>query len=89
MARDKVGDFEQQVLLFDARGTCHSLGRFRPSDRYYTELRCDLHPRWDMHGRNVIFDSAHDRGRAIYLANVNHVVAGREIGSDPSPKGRP
>lgn len=58
--------FEQSLLLFSDSGEVKQLGRYRPELRYFGDFRCDLHPRWDAYGRTVIFDSAHQGGRAMY-----------------------
>lgn len=44
------------------------LAHLRPRARYWGDVRCDLHPRWSSDGAEVIFDSAHAGGRAIYVA---------------------
>ena len=58
--------FEQSLLLFSEDGKKRVLGRYRPEGSYFDDLRCDLHPRWDYTGDSVIFDSAHNGGRAMY-----------------------
>ena len=40
------------------------------SPQYEGQLRCDLHPRISQDGRLAVFDSAHNGGRQIYLAEV-------------------
>ncbi|HBE42912.1 MAG TPA: hypothetical protein DDW27_17260 [Bacteroidales bacterium] len=33
-------------------------------------LHCDLHPRWDMHGTKIAFDSIHEGSRQIYMIDI-------------------
>lgn len=37
-------------------------------------LHCDLHPRWDMKGEKVAFDSIHEGTRQLYVADVRDIV---------------
>ena len=62
---------EQELLLFREDGIGRALGAFPPEWPYHGERRCDLHPRWDGAGRHVVFDSAHDGGRALYVMPVD------------------
>lgn len=57
---------EQRLLIVEQSGAIRELGRFRPAFDACGARRCDLHPRWARE-RTIIFDSTHDRGRAIYL----------------------
>lgn len=61
---------EQELLLCREDGVIQTLGAFPPEWPYYGERRCDLHPRWDASGHRVVFDSAHDGGRALYVATT-------------------
>ena len=36
-------------------------------------LHCDLHPRWDMQGTKIAFDSIHDGSRQIYMIDIEDV----------------
>ena len=58
---------EQRLLIVEKSGATHELGRFRPALDASGARRCDLHPRWAADERMVIFDSTHDRGRAVYV----------------------
>jgi hypothetical protein len=69
---DKFGD--QHLLLVENETNVSELGRF-PTPimirlRHGGEARCDLHPRWDRHGRYVCFDSAHSGKRNIYVLDL-------------------
>lgn len=70
---DKYGD--QHLLLVNARQDVLELGRY-PTPimirlRHNGEARCDLHPRWDRHGKLVCFDSAHSGERAMYIYDIH------------------
>lgn len=66
---------EQCVLLYSLDdGICHELGRFLSKSLYTGDVRCDLHPRWDHTGQNVVIDSAHHHGRAIYILRVPDIT---------------
>jgi hypothetical protein len=41
-----------------------------PKSRWWGEIRCDLHPRWDRDGRRVCVDSVHDGSRQMYVVDV-------------------
>ena len=38
------------------------------------EIRCDLNPRWSRDGTRVVFDSAHEGVRQVYVVDVTEVV---------------
>ncbi len=37
-------------------------------------LHCDLHPRWNMHGSMIAFDSIHEGYRNIYIADLTKIL---------------
>lgn len=41
-----------------------------PKDRWWGEIRCDLHPRWSRDGANVCIDSVHSGERQMYTIDV-------------------
>ncbi|MGN1059459.1 MAG: hypothetical protein ACI4QW_03425, partial [Clostridia bacterium] len=53
--------------------TCVNLGKFYSIPRSMTDLRCDLHPRWDECGSRISFDSTHEGQRGVYLVDVDAV----------------
>ena len=50
------------------------IGRFYAAPDITGEIRCDLHPRWSRDGRQVCFDSIHEGGRQMYVADVSGIV---------------
>jgi len=36
-------------------------------------LHCDLHPRWDMQGKKIAFDSVHEGTRQIYVCDIENL----------------
>lgn len=49
-----------------------------PDDLAFTRsgLHCDLHPRWNSLGNEVVFDSIHEGSRQVYKANVESILKG-------------
>lgn len=45
-----------------------------PKARWWGEIRCDLHPRWDRSGRMVCIDSVHDGSRQMYIVDVERIT---------------
>jgi len=46
-----------------------------PKSRWWGEIRCDLHPRWNRDGTQVCIDSVHTGQRQMYVLDVGDVVA--------------
>ncbi|NHN31904.1 hypothetical protein [Paenibacillus agricola] len=40
-----------------------------------TDIRCDLHPRWNREGTGITFDSMHEGSRHIYAMDLREVMA--------------
>lgn len=47
------------------------LGHFPSPHAYRGEVRCDTHPSASRDGRKISFDSPHDGGRQVYLADIS------------------
>lgn len=45
-----------------------------PKQKWWGEIRCDLHPRWSRDGRQVCVDSVHEGTRQMYVADVSRWV---------------
>ena len=52
------------------------LGKFYSPAREPSQLRCDLHPRWNRDGTRICFDGVHEGSRQIYLVDVGEVDSG-------------
>ena len=46
------------------------IGEFFESFDFYSETRCDLHPRFSYDGRKVFFDSVHSGKRQLYMMEI-------------------
>lgn len=55
------------------KNVCANLGRFYSMPRSVTDLRCDLHPRWNQDGTKISFDSTHEGFRGVYLVDVDAI----------------
>lgn len=72
---------EQHLEVYDLdNGRSILLGKFLTNFNYQGELRCDLHPRWSPDGKRVIFDSAHQGGRTIYILDFHKTASGFQRG---------
>ncbi|CAG0991857.1 hypothetical protein ANAEL_02344 [Anaerolineales bacterium] len=47
---------------------------YSPKERWWGEIRCDLHPRWNREGTQVCIDSVHNGERQMYLVDVSRIV---------------
>lgn len=47
-----------------------SLGKYTSMFREQCDIRCDLHPRWNVDNTAVSFDSTHEGYRGIYVINL-------------------
>ena len=43
-----------------------TLGHFKELENACTDVRCDLHPRWNRSGTAITFDSVHEGFRGVY-----------------------
>ena len=43
---------------------------YSPKERWWGEIRCDLHPRWNRSGDKICVDSVHSGERQMYLFDV-------------------
>jgi len=61
----------QELYLYHvASNRRWDLGAWPAPESYTGEWRCDLHPRFDREGTQIVIDSAHRDGRQMYLLEV-------------------
>ena len=70
-------DRKQTLYLYHVpTGRKVTIGRFYQPPESTGEWRCDLHPRFSVDGRTIIFDSTHGgNGRQMYKVDISEVVA--------------
>ena len=61
---------EKIQLYSPEKNTCVDLGRFYSMENVVTDVRCDLHPRWNRTGDGITFDSTHEGYRGIYKIDL-------------------
>ncbi len=52
------------------KNVCAKIGRFYSIPRSMTDMRCDLHPRWNRDGSAISFDSTHEGFRGVYKIDI-------------------
>ena len=57
--------------------TLFSVAHLLAPPEYQGKLRCDNHPRVSRDGRKVVIDSAHRRGRQMYLIDIGEILDSR------------
>lgn len=75
MINDKP-DMEEANLFFEGVEQ-HILNTIGNENLAFTRsgLHCDLHPRWNMQGDKIAFDSIHEGTRQIYILNVRDILS--------------
>ena len=64
----------QTLRIYDfSKNICTDLGRFYSIPRGLTDLRCDLHPRWNQDGSKISFDSTHEGFRGVYMVDIEAI----------------
>lgn len=57
----------QPLMIYSfEKNLCVEVGKFYSLDNVCTDVRCDLHPRWNRKGDKITFDSTHEGYRGIY-----------------------
>ena len=65
----------QYLRLYNMeKNECTNLGRFYSVPQSITDIRCDLHPRWNCAGNAVTFDSTHEGFRGIYRIELGEIL---------------
>lgn len=65
----------QKLYLYDMVTSKNiELGAFFSSLKYYGEIRCDLHPRFNMDNDFITFDSVFNGKRSLYQLNISKLL---------------
>jgi len=68
-------DLRTLMLVRRSDGKRIDLQRFySPKAKWWGEIRCDLHPRWNRSGNQVCVDSVHSGQRQMYLVELQGIV---------------
>ena len=62
------------ILLNMETDQIYILGRFYQPLKYRGPSRIDLHPKWNLTGNSVYFESGHDGKRKLYKLNVSKLI---------------
>lgn len=66
---------ERLLILYDVKNDCrYDIGSFYTDPNLGKHNRCDLHPRWNLNGREVCIDSVHELTRQIYIIDVSSIT---------------
>jgi Tol biopolymer transport system component len=50
---------------------------YSPKERWWGEIRCDLHPRWNRNGSQICVDSVHNGERQMHLIDILKIATAR------------
>ena len=65
--------FRSLILYNENKDIFIKVGNFFQPSKYYKEMRCDLHPKWNRDGNFISIDSAHNGTRSIYILNIKKI----------------
>ena len=66
---------ERLLILYDVKNEFrYDIGSFYTDPNLGKHNRCDLHPRWNLNGREVCIDSVHELTRQIYIIDVSSIT---------------
>jgi len=69
--------YQKRTLMLVHRETEQRIDLARlhsPKSRWWGEIRCDLHPRWNHSGTSICIDSVHEGTRQMYTVDVSKWV---------------
>lgn len=70
---DKFG--ERKLFFFDIKkDNLYTLGDYESPLRYRNDYRCDLHPRWNVDGTLISFDSTHTNKRTLNIIEFENPI---------------
>jgi len=72
----------RKLLLYDLKNNLGKIiGEYysipdgiRDTSWELSEMRCDLHPRWNRSGKKVCFDSVHEGTRQVYIHDLSTII---------------
>jgi len=68
-------DMRSLMLVRKSDAKIIDLGRFySPKEKWWGEIRCDLHPRWNHDGTAVCIDSVHTGSRQMYIIDLKGLI---------------
>ncbi len=62
----RLDGYKRLRLYSTKKDACVILGYFKELENSCTDVRCDLHPRWNRSGNAITFDSVHEGFRGVY-----------------------
>lgn len=67
----------QALRIYEPKdNVCVDIGYFYSMEAVCTDVRCDLHPRWNRNGNGITFDSTHEGFRGVYKIDLpSHVIS--------------
>lgn len=69
-------DMESQVVF--------EIGQFDADTTLPSDIKCDLHPRWNRSGTKIAIDTAINGDRQVMIVDVEHLVRTKRSGQSPA-----